>query len=49
VDCIVHNACYVNGVLPYPLLRDANVGGTLEAVRLAATVCRLRSLVSCLY
>lgn len=35
VDAIVHNGCYVNGVLPYALLKDVNVGGTLECLRMS--------------
>lgn len=27
VDAVIHNGCNVNGVYPYALLRDANVGG----------------------
>ncbi len=29
-DCIIHNGCAVNGVYPYSLLRDTNVGGKKE-------------------
>ncbi len=36
-DAVVHNGALVNWVLPYAQLRAANVGGTVEALRLAAT------------
>jgi thioester reductase-like protein len=36
IDCVIHNGCDVNGLYPYSLLRGANVGGTIEAIRLAA-------------
>ena len=35
VDAICHAAAAVNWVFPYSALRDANVGGTLELLRLA--------------
>jgi amino acid adenylation domain-containing protein/thioester reductase-like protein len=35
VDVIYHSGAYVNLVYPYSALRDANVGGTLEVLRLA--------------
>ncbi|SCL14529.1 amino acid adenylation domain-containing protein/thioester reductase domain-containing protein [Micromonospora nigra] len=37
LDAIVHNGGVVNFVQPYPALRPANVGGTLEVLRLATT------------
>lgn len=37
LDAIVHNGGVVNFVAPYPALRPANVGGTLEVLRLAST------------
>ena len=37
VDSIYHNGAIVNLMYPYPLLRDANVRGTQEILRLAAT------------
>jgi thioester reductase-like protein len=36
IDVIYHNGAVVNLVYPYPLLRDANVRGTQEVLRLAA-------------
>jgi len=36
VDAIYHSGAYVHGVLSYSLLRAANVGGTMEVLRLAA-------------
>ncbi len=36
MDAIYHNGAIVNLVYPYPLLRDANVRGTQEVLRLAA-------------
>lgn len=33
---MIHNGCDVNGLYPYSLLKGANVGGTIEAIRLAA-------------
>ncbi|MCC6747312.1 MAG: thioester reductase domain-containing protein, partial [Deltaproteobacteria bacterium] len=35
VDEVLHNGARIDLVLPYEALRDANVGGTLEALRLA--------------
>jgi amino acid adenylation domain-containing protein/thioester reductase-like protein len=37
VDSIYHCAAFVNIVLPFQALRDTNVGGTQELLRLAAT------------
>ncbi|GAB2511124.1 non-ribosomal peptide synthetase [Nocardia heshunensis] len=37
VDVIYHNGAAVNHLEPYARLRDANVGGTAEVLRLAAT------------
>ena len=37
VDAVVHNGGLVNFLYPYEKLRPANVGGTLEALRLAGT------------
>lgn len=37
VDVVVHNGALVNWVLPYAQLRPANVGGTVEALRLASS------------
>jgi thioester reductase-like protein len=36
LDAIYHNGAIVNLIYPYPLLRDANVRGTQEILRLAA-------------
>ena len=36
-DAVYHAGAYVNAILPYESLRAANVGGTVEALRLAAT------------
>ncbi len=36
-DAVVHNGALVNWVLPYAQMKAANVGGTVEALRLAAT------------
>jgi thioester reductase-like protein len=38
IDAVVHNGAVVNAVLPYESLRDANVGGTREALALCGTV-----------
>lgn len=38
VDVVVHNGASVNLVFPYEMLRDVNVGGTREAIRLACAV-----------
>jgi hypothetical protein len=35
-DAVIHNGCNVNGIYPYSLLKDTNVGGTVEAIRLCA-------------
>jgi amino acid adenylation domain-containing protein/thioester reductase-like protein len=35
IDVIYHSGAYVNLVYPYSALRDANVGGTVEVLRLA--------------
>jgi amino acid adenylation domain-containing protein/thioester reductase-like protein len=40
VDCVYHCAAAVNIVLPFQALRDVNVGGTQELLRLAATAKR---------
>jgi fatty acid CoA ligase FadD9 len=40
VDAIVHNGAWVNHVLPYSSLFDANVLGTVEVARLALHGCR---------
>lgn len=37
IDTILHNGAMVDFVRPYAVLRDANVGGTVEALRLATT------------
>jgi amino acid adenylation domain-containing protein/thioester reductase-like protein len=37
IDVIYHSGAYVNLVYPYSALRAANVGGTLEVLRLATT------------
>ncbi|WP_018255091.1 non-ribosomal peptide synthetase [Salinispora mooreana] len=37
LDAIVHNGGVVNFVAPYSTLRPANVGGTVEVLRLAST------------
>lgn len=37
LDAVVHNGGVVNFVAPYSALRPANVGGTLEVLRLAST------------
>jgi thioester reductase-like protein len=36
IDAVYHNGANVNFVYPYQLLRAANVGGTVEVLRLAA-------------
>ncbi|MEV7776427.1 thioester reductase domain-containing protein [Kitasatospora sp. NPDC086791] len=36
VDAVYHAAATVNGLYPYPALKDANVTGTAEILRLAA-------------
>jgi amino acid adenylation domain-containing protein/thioester reductase-like protein len=38
IDVIYHSGAYVNLVYPYSALRSANVGGTLEVLRLATLV-----------
>ncbi len=35
IDVIYHNGAWVNWILPYPVLKDTNVGGTQETLRLA--------------
>ncbi len=40
VDAVYHAGGLVNFVYPYPLLRAANVGGTVEVLRLASTTKR---------
>ncbi|MFF0488645.1 amino acid adenylation domain-containing protein [Nocardia sp. NPDC004068] len=37
VDVVFHNAAWVNFIYPYETLRPANVGATIEILRLAAT------------
>jgi len=37
VDVIFHNGAWVNGFLPYRILRPSNVYGTAELIRLATT------------
>jgi amino acid adenylation domain-containing protein/thioester reductase-like protein len=37
IDLVVHNGAWVNHLEPYRRLRAANVGGTAEVLRLAAT------------
>ncbi|MFE3055053.1 amino acid adenylation domain-containing protein [Nocardia sp. NPDC059239] len=37
IDVIYHNAALVNHLEPYARMRDANVGGTVEVLRLATT------------
>jgi amino acid adenylation domain-containing protein/thioester reductase-like protein len=37
IDIIYHNGAWVNHIYPYSELKAANVGGTLEILRLAAT------------
>jgi thioester reductase-like protein len=37
VDCVYHCAAWVNVVLPFQTLRDANFSGTQELLKLAAT------------
>ncbi|HET9619872.1 MAG TPA: amino acid adenylation domain-containing protein, partial [Kofleriaceae bacterium] len=37
LDAVIHNGAWVNFALPYARLRDANVLGTRELLRLAAT------------
>ena len=43
---IVHNGAWVNHALPYSVLKKANVGGTLEVIRLAAEIRRFRGTPS---
>ncbi len=40
VDIVVHNGAHVHWVLPYDKLKPSNVGGTVEALRLA---CRRKT------
>ena len=35
IDVVYHNGAYVNFVYPYQVLKPANVGGTVEVLRLA--------------
>lgn len=36
IDSIIHNGAHVNFIYPYESLKDANVGGTKEIIRLAS-------------
>jgi len=36
IDIVIHNGAHVNHRYPYSMLRDSNVGGTVEAVRLCS-------------
>ncbi len=36
IDAVYHNGAYVNFIYPYQMLKPANVGGTVEVLRLAA-------------
>lgn len=42
VSTIYHVGAWVNGILPYSRLRDTNVGGTIEALRLAGLAAHSR-------
>lgn len=37
VDSVYHAGAWVHGVLPYSSLKDSNVGGTVEVMRMACT------------
>lgn len=47
-DLVLHNGCIVSGVIPYALLRDANVSSTVSCLRMAAARCRRLVFVSSL-
>ncbi|KAI3629459.1 hypothetical protein MIR68_012474 [Amoeboaphelidium protococcarum] len=45
IDCILHNGALVHWVYPYAKLKAANVGGTIEAMRLSVTGDKMKPLV----